>query len=106
MTINPYLWSSDREIKACGGSRKDRRGTAVGPEGLNLGSRDRRRLAAMSNIVPFLRAGGFKQVSKAGSNLVELPLWNLVVARDDGEDWSVGMCCPCGCGPAPRNAGV
>lgn len=27
-----------------------------------------------------------------------LPLWNLVVARDDGEDWSVGMRCPCGCG--------
>lgn len=29
---------------------------------------------------------------------VRLPLWNLVVARDDGEDWSVGMRCPCGCG--------
>ena len=28
---------------------------------------------------------GVKQVSKAGSNLVELPLWNLVVARDDGK---------------------
>lgn len=27
-----------------------------------------------------------------------LPLWNLVVALDDGEDWSVGMRCPCGCG--------
>ena len=27
-----------------------------------------------------------------------LPLLNLVVARDDGEDWSVGMRCPCGCG--------
>jgi hypothetical protein len=28
----------------------------------------------------------------------KLPLWNLVVARDDGDDWSVGMRCPCGCG--------
>ena len=34
-----------------------------------------------------------------GDTLPErLPLWNLVVARDDGEDWSVGMRCPCGCG--------
>ncbi|UGA43030.1 hypothetical protein HU230_0032875 [Bradyrhizobium quebecense] len=28
----------------------------------------------------------------------KLPLWTLVIARDDGEDWSVGMRCPCGCG--------
>ena len=27
-----------------------------------------------------------------------LPLWNLVVAREDDEDWSVGLRCPCGCG--------
>lgn len=27
-----------------------------------------------------------------------LPRRDLVVARDDGEDWSVGMRCPCGCG--------
>ncbi|MBU1358731.1 MAG: hypothetical protein KKC85_17480 [Gammaproteobacteria bacterium] len=27
-----------------------------------------------------------------------LPSRDLVVARDDGEDWSVGMRCPCGCG--------
>lgn len=27
-----------------------------------------------------------------------LPLWNLVVARDEDEDWSVGLRCPCGCG--------
>jgi hypothetical protein len=25
-----------------------------------------------------------------------LPLWNLVVAREDDEDWSVGLRCPCG----------
>jgi Family of unknown function (DUF6527) len=25
-------------------------------------------------------------------------LWNLVVARDGDEDWSVGFRCPCGCG--------
>jgi len=28
----------------------------------------------------------------------KLPRWNLVLARDDGEDWSLGMRCPCGCG--------
>ncbi|MGE0278502.1 MAG: DUF6527 family protein [Alphaproteobacteria bacterium] len=28
----------------------------------------------------------------------KLPLWNLVMARDGNEDWSVGLRCPCGCG--------
>ena len=27
-----------------------------------------------------------------------LPRRNLVLAREDGEDWCVGMRCPCGCG--------
>lgn len=27
-----------------------------------------------------------------------MPRRDLVLARDDGEDWSVGMRCPCGCG--------
>lgn len=27
-----------------------------------------------------------------------LPVRNLVLVRDDGDDWSVGMRCPCGCG--------
>lgn len=27
-----------------------------------------------------------------------LPSRTLVLLRDDGEDWSVGMLCPCGCG--------
>jgi uncharacterized protein DUF6527 len=27
-----------------------------------------------------------------------LPLRDLVLVREDGEDWSVGMRCPCGCG--------
>lgn len=27
-----------------------------------------------------------------------LPLWNLVLARDGDEDWSVGLRCPCRCG--------
>jgi hypothetical protein len=26
-----------------------------------------------------------------------LPRRDLVLARDDGEDWCVGMRCPCGC---------
>lgn len=29
-----------------------------------------------------------------------LPARALVLVRDDGEDWSVGMRCPCGCGDA------
>lgn len=34
-----------------------------------------------------------------GDSLPEkLPAWNLVLAREDGEDWCVGMKCPCGCG--------
>ena len=28
----------------------------------------------------------------------KLPMRDLVLARDDGEDWCVGMRCPCGCG--------
>lgn len=27
-----------------------------------------------------------------------LPSRDLVLTRDDGDDWSVGMRCPCGCG--------
>jgi hypothetical protein len=28
----------------------------------------------------------------------ELPMTDLVLARDEGEDWCVGLRCPCGCG--------
>jgi hypothetical protein len=28
----------------------------------------------------------------------KLPRRDLVVAREDEEDWSVGLSCPCGCG--------
>lgn len=28
----------------------------------------------------------------------KMPFCDLVLARDGGEDWSVGMKCPCGCG--------
>ena len=35
----------------------------------------------------------------AGDMLPEkLPMWDLIMARDHGEDWSVGLRCPCGCG--------
>jgi hypothetical protein len=27
-----------------------------------------------------------------------MPIRDVVLARDDGEDWCVGMLCPCGCG--------
>ena len=37
----------------------------------------------------------------AGDSLPEsLPERDLVLARDQGEDWCVGMKCPCGCGDA------
>ena len=28
----------------------------------------------------------------------KLPLRNLILAREDGEDWAVAFRCPCGCG--------
>ncbi len=28
----------------------------------------------------------------------KLPARNLILAREDGEDWCVGLRCPCGCG--------
>lgn len=27
-----------------------------------------------------------------------MPKHDLILLKDDGEDWSVGFCCPCGCG--------
>lgn len=29
---------------------------------------------------------------------LKMPRRDLVLTRDDGDDWSVGMRCPCGCG--------
>jgi hypothetical protein len=40
------------------------------------------------------------QVIQGDSLPKRLPRRDLVLARDDGEDWCVGMCCPCGCGHA------
>lgn len=40
------------------------------------------------------------QVIKGDSLPMRLPRRNLILARDDGEDWCVGMRCPCGCGHA------
>lgn len=35
----------------------------------------------------------------AGDTLPDrLPRRDLILMRDDGEDWSVGLLCPCGCG--------
>lgn len=40
-----------------------------------------------------------KLVVVGGDSLPErLPWRNLVLARGDGEDWCVGLRCPCGCG--------
>lgn len=40
------------------------------------------------------------RVIEGDSLPVRLPKRDLVLARDDGEDWCVGMRCPCGCGYA------
>jgi hypothetical protein len=37
----------------------------------------------------------------AGDSLPpRLPRWDLVLAREETEDWCVGLRCPCGCGRA------
>jgi hypothetical protein len=38
------------------------------------------------------------KVIKGDSLPERLPFRNLVLAREDGEDWCVGLRCPCGCG--------
>lgn len=40
------------------------------------------------------------RVIEGDSLPARLPKRDLVLARDDGEDWCVGMRCPCGCGYA------
>lgn len=49
---------------------------------------------AIENILPARRL-----IIVDGDSLPsKLPKRALVLARDDGEDWCVGMRCPCGCG--------
>ena len=38
------------------------------------------------------------KVIEGGELPKRLPLRNIVLLRDTGEDWSLGMRCPCGCG--------
>lgn len=38
------------------------------------------------------------RVTEGDSLPAKLPWRDLILARDDGEDWCVGMRCPCGCG--------
>lgn len=40
------------------------------------------------------------RIIKGDSLPTRLPRRDLVLAHDDGEDWCVGMRCPCGCGAA------
>jgi Family of unknown function (DUF6527) len=40
----------------------------------------------------------FSLVYVGGDELpAAIPTWTLVVAREDGDLWSAGMTCPCGC---------
>lgn len=38
------------------------------------------------------------RVIEADTLPTPLPYRDLVLTQDDGEDWSVGLRCPCGCG--------
>lgn len=38
------------------------------------------------------------QIIQADTLPSNLPTRDLVLTRDDGDNWSVGMRCPCGCG--------
>jgi hypothetical protein len=38
------------------------------------------------------------RVIESDSLPARMPRRDLVLAREDGEDWCVGMRCPCGCG--------
>lgn len=50
-----------------------------------------------SALAAFSPARSIKVI--AGDELpARLPRRDLVVAREDDDDWSVGMRCPCGCG--------
>lgn len=46
------------------------------------------------------RLGPPRRLLRPGSDILpaELPRRDLVLAEDDGEAWSIGMKCPCGCG--------
>ncbi len=36
-------------------------------------------------------------VAEGDSVPQRLPWRDLVLAREDGDDWAIGFCCPCGC---------
>lgn len=38
------------------------------------------------------------RVIEGDSLPIHMPERDLILARDNGEDWCVGMLCPCGCG--------
>lgn len=46
------------------------------------------------------RVAPSRRLRRLGSDILpaKLPARDLVLAEDDGEAWSVGMLCPCGCG--------
>lgn|SRR5690606_6859501 len=51
-------------------------------------------LKLKENILPVRRT----IVIEADSPPQKLPRRNLVLAREDNEDWAVAFLCPCGCG--------
>lgn len=48
---------------------------------------------ARERILPWRRL----RIAPGDALPAEMPRRDLVLVRDDGEDWSVGMRCPCGC---------
>lgn len=58
----------------------------------------------MMRLLDWLKSLWWKVVPRRRLQIVQgdslperLPRRNLVLARDDDEDWCVGMVCPCGC---------
>lgn len=58
----------------------------------------RRMLRGLRRIAECLSPARKLEVIEGDSLPSTLPRRNVVLARDDGEDWCVGFRCPCGCG--------
>lgn len=52
----------------------------------------------LRNAIERLKPARRLQVVESDTLPERLPRRDLVLAREDGEDWAVGLLCPCGCG--------
>ncbi|MFW1676481.1 DUF6527 family protein [Pontibacter sp. JAM-7] len=49
-------------------------------------------------LIEFVSPGRRIKIIEGDTPPARLPLRNIVLAREDGENWAVGFRCPCGCG--------